>query len=305
VLLQAGGAAIGDREAPRLAADDEIAGLTRFGIFEASFAEGDSPVTGGAFQSLVGSVSPGLLHGRSPKGAREVAVDVGALPGPAHRLGDVITMTAGGPTLDVRIVGILTGTGPAAFVTTDALAGALQAEPGDEGFLISWAPTTDREAAEARLRDRLAEVGRPHKQAEVRNLERVRTYPRALATFFALLGVGSVAHLCVTAARRGRRDLAVAKALGFTRRQVRAVLAWQATIVIVVGLVAGIPLGIAAGRVTWSAVTRALRMFDEAVVSPWSLVAIALGAVAATNALAFVPGLLAARSSPARELRGE
>jgi predicted lysophospholipase L1 biosynthesis ABC-type transport system permease subunit len=97
----------------------------------------------------------------------------------------------------------------------------------------------------------------------------------------------------------------VAKALGFTRRQVRAVLAWQATIVIVVGLVAGIPLGLAAGRVTWSAVTRAMRMFDEAVVAPWSLVAIALGAVAAVNAVAIVPGWLAAHRSPGRDLRPE
>jgi hypothetical protein len=45
--------------------------------------------------------------------------------------------------------------------------------------------------------------------------------------------------------RRRRRDLALLKALGFTRRQISATIAWQATSTVAVGLLIGVPVGIA------------------------------------------------------------
>ena len=156
----------------------------------------------------------------------------------------------------VLLTAVVAGTGLAATATARRAASSLTRALEDAAVAdISIDVSNDQHLAEVAALPEVEAASTLAFVAEVRNIERVRSYPRALATFFAVLGVGSVAHLCVTAARRGRRDLAVAKALGFTRRQVRAVLAWQATIVIVVGLVAGIPLGLAAGRITWSAVT--------------------------------------------------
>ena len=43
------------------------------------------------------------------------------------------------------------------------------------------------------------------------------------------------------------------KALGFVSRQVGATVYWQATTVTLVGLVVGVPVGIALGRVIWRA----------------------------------------------------
>jgi hypothetical protein len=46
------------------------------------------------------------------------------------------------------------------------------------------------------------------------------------------------------AVRRRRRELAVFKTIGFTRRQLAATVAWQSSVWVVLGLVAGVPLGI-------------------------------------------------------------
>ena len=200
---------------------------------------------------------------------------------------------------------MITGTGPAAFVTSDALADTLQAERSDEGFLIRWTDGTDRRAAEERLASRFAEVEHPGRQGQVGNLEQVRGYPTALGVFFALLGIGSLAHLCATAVRRRRRDLAIVKALGFTRSQVRAVLTWQATTVTFVGLLVGVPAGLFVGRLSWASVTQAVRIINEPVVAAPVLLGIAAGALLTVNALALAPGWIAARRPPAHELHTE
>ena len=46
--------------------------------------------------------------------------------------------------------------------------------------------------------------------------------------------------------RRRRRDLALLKTLGFTRRQLAATVAWQASIAVALGVIVGVPLGIVA-----------------------------------------------------------
>jgi len=59
--------------------------------------------------------------------------------------------------------------------------------------------------------------------------ERVRSTPIVLAAVLAVLAIGTVAHALTTSVRRRRRDRAVLKTLGSTRRQVSGAVAWQAT----------------------------------------------------------------------------
>jgi predicted lysophospholipase L1 biosynthesis ABC-type transport system permease subunit len=105
--------------------------------------------------------------------------------------------------------------------------------------------------------------------------------------------------------RRRRRDLAVLKTLGFTRRQVSGSVAWQATTIGVLALVVGIPLGLALGRVGWTLLAHELGVVAEPV---WPVAAAVLAVpvtLALVNLLAFVPGRLAARTRPAVVLRSE
>ena len=74
----------------------------------------------------------------------------------------------------------------------------------------------------------------------------------------AIAALASLALALTSAVRGRRRQLALLKALGFTRRQVSATVAWQATTVLAVGLVVGVPLGIVLGRVLWDQFARQL-----------------------------------------------
>src|SRR6202011_4906897 len=56
----------------------------------------------------------------------------------------------------------------------------------------------------------------------------------------------------LTSTRRRRRDLAVLKTLGLLRPQVLGVVLWQACALTAVALLAGLPLGIMAGRWSWT-----------------------------------------------------
>lgn len=75
--------------------------------------------------------------------------------------------------------------------------------------------------------------------AEIVNYKTMGSTPAILA--FGL-GVGAVTALGLTlvaSVRRRRRDLALLKTLGFVKRHVAAVVAWQASVAAVVGIVAG------------------------------------------------------------------
>ena len=137
------------------------------------------------------------------------------------------------------------------------------------------------------------------------NYERVRSTPLLLAGVLAALAIATVAHALVTAVRRRRRDFALLKTLGFTRRQVSASVAWQATTFGVVALLVGVPLGIVVGRWAWTTLADDLGTVAEPVV-PALAVALALPLILViANLLAYVPGRIAADLRPAAVLRSE
>ncbi len=123
--------------------------------------------------------------------------------------------------------------------------------------------------------------------------------------FLLALAVGALAHVTSSVLRRRRGELAVLGALGFTPRQVRACLAWQATFLAVIGVVVGVPLGILAGRTVWRLVTDATPMVYVEPIAALALVLIVPFALVIANVLAAVPGRRAARLRPAEVLRTE
>ena len=94
----------------------------------------------------------------------------------------------------------------------------------------------------------------------------------------------------VVVLRRRRRDLAVMQAVGFSGRQVLGSVGVQATTIALVGLVAGIPLGLAIGRTGWRLTATALGVAAPPAL-PWlGLITISLLTVLAVNLLALGPG---------------
>jgi ABC-type lipoprotein release transport system permease subunit len=141
--------------------------------------------------------------------------------------------------------------------------------------------------------------------ADVENLRRVSALPSVLAALFAAVALLTVGHMLVSSVRRRRHDVAILRTMGFVRRQVASAVAWQATTVALVGLVVGIPLGVAAGRWTWGLVASQLGVRDQPVVPVLVVAVVVAGSLVAANAVASVPGLVAARTRPAEILRTE
>src|SRR5262245_42952396 len=175
---------------------------------------------------------------------------------------------------------------------------------------MRWKPGADAAAAEKRADEflppeQIAEGQRAALPAAVRGLRDLRALPSVLALFFALLAIATVAHALVTTVRRRRGDLAVLRSIGFTRRDARVAIAWQATVLAIAGLVVGVPLGIIVGRVAWKQLANS---FPLVYVPPLALVAVLVVvpiAIAVANAVAAGPAHAATRIRPASVLRSE
>jgi hypothetical protein len=145
----------------------------------------------------------------------------------------------------------------------------------------------------------------PQRPNDVTSYDRVARTPLVLAALLALLALATATHVLVTSVRRRRRELAVLKTLGFTRRQVSTSVAAQATTMIGVAALIALPLGIVVGQWAWGATARWLGIPEEPVTPIGILTVTALGAVLLANVIAFAPGRLAARIRPSLALRAE
>ena len=79
-----------------------------------------------------------------------------------------------------------------------------------------------------------------------------------LAAILAAGAIGALGLTLVASVRRRRREFALLKALGFTQRQLAATVAWQSSVSAAVGVIFGLPLGIALGRWLWTLFARGI-----------------------------------------------
>ncbi len=141
--------------------------------------------------------------------------------------------------------------------------------------------------------------------AEIVNYRTMGSTPALLGAALAAGAVVALGLTLIASVRRRRRDLALFKTLGFTRRQLAATVAWQASISVVLGIIIGIPVGIVIGRVLWDQFAQALHVVPDATVPAFTIALIAVGALVLTNLVAAIPGRQAARTKTAVLLRAE
>ena len=118
-----------------------------------------------------------------------------------------------------------------------------------------------------------------------------------------MFGVATLVHLLLVSVARRRTEAGLLKVLGFVRRQVAAVVCWQATTVALVGIAIGAPVGVAAGRALWRMFATNFGVVPVEVVEPLPLAALVTGVLVVANLVAAIPALLAARSHPDELLR--
>ena len=145
----------------------------------------------------------------------------------------------------------------------------------------------------------------PQRPAEIVNYRAMGTTPGLLAGGLAVGAVAALGLTLVASVRQRRRELALLKSFGFTQRQLAAAVAWQSTVIVVIGLVAGIPLGIALGRFLWQLFAHQLSAVVDPTIPAWPIFLVAVGALVLANLVAALPGRSAARTPTALVLRVE
>jgi hypothetical protein len=145
----------------------------------------------------------------------------------------------------------------------------------------------------------------PDPMPQVQIVKDVAVLPLALSGFLALLAAGAVGHALAIAVRRRRRELAVLRALGLTRRQARMVVVTHGSVLGGIGLAVGVPLGIVLGRGLWRAVAEFTPLAYRPPLAILALLLIGPVTVLAANLLAVWPGQRAVGLRPAQVLHTE
>jgi hypothetical protein len=145
----------------------------------------------------------------------------------------------------------------------------------------------------------------PQQGAPVINASQMGSQPLALAIGVAIAAMLALGLTILASVRERRRDLALLKALGLRSRQIRAVVGWQTTTILLIAIAVGVPLGIAAGNWLWTSFANSLGVVPLPVVPAAELVAGVAALLVAGNLLALWPAHLAARIAPAATFRTE
>jgi len=273
------------------------------------------PVTAFGYTPLHGTIQPEITQGHAPHNARELALGLVTLNTLGKHIGDIVHAAGPNAKFGYKIVGqVVVPT----LVPTQPLAdGAIFTEAGlqrifdptnaNRYLLVRFAPNTNPTAIERRIatNPQLSSPTRPTVPAEVARLRQINWFPTTLAALLAGLALLAVGHALITAVRRRRRDLALLKTLGFTRHQVRATVAWQATALATIGLIVGIPTGLILGKLVWRLVADSVGVSTTAAVPRLALLLLVPCVVLLSNLIAYIPARAAAHTRPAVALRTE
>lgn len=180
--------------------------------------------------------------------------------------------------------------------------------PGTDGFpslYITVAPGVDEAALLEDLEREFGFATGPVAPPVIANLDLVEQAPYLLAAYLAVLAVAVSAHAVLMTIRQRRGELAVLKTLGFARRQVASTVMAQSLTIGVIGTLAGVPAGLAIGRLAWRLVAGGLGFAVDPKNPLGPLAAVGPGALLLVVLIAAGPAWWIARTRPALALRTE
>lgn len=275
---------------------------------------GGDPLRAAALETTSGSMALTLVEGRLPDTDSELAL----APATASELGvgvdDVVEVDdpAGGRPRSLTVVGTVVAppiddVPRVAVLSPEGLAALAQSEPAVY-TAIRYEPAADQaevEAALERLGYRFTRSTRPTAPSEVEQVRAVSALLVALVALLALLGAMGLLHFLSTSIRRRAGDLAVLKALGFVKRDIRRSVVWQAVAAAGAGLMFGLPAGVVVGRVSWLLVVGPLDIIDDPA-TPWALGALVVViSLAGAAVLGVGPGWVASHRRTVDVLRSQ
>jgi ABC-type antimicrobial peptide transport system permease subunit len=264
---------------------------------------------------------PPVVEGRVPTKPGEIALGPKTLRRIHKSVGDVVQLSVVGVEprpfvvvgkMIIPTVGHTANLGEGSFVTPDTVKiffpdfnlvdlrdeFAVRLKPGVEALRVL-------KRLEARLKEFGASVSPPSTPGDLLNFGRSANLPYILSGLLGLLGLATLAHALITSINRRRRDLAICKTLGFTRREVARTVAWQSSTFIVISLTLGLLFGTIIGRWLWGAYATQLGVLSVPRVPTLAIILIVPIAAVLANGLALWPARSAARTRPALVLRTE
>ena len=289
------------------------------------------PVLG---QRVGASVGPPVLSGHGLTSPRQIVLGGATLSSLHGRLGETITVTIPGSkprrleivgTATMPTIGAQIG-GQHPTMGTGALVSSTLIPPSDSNpnGVTPTGPSADlvrlRGGADAttslRSLGRIAQelslptnygvtLLRVQRPAEIINYRSMGTIPAFLGAGLAGGAVVALGLTLVASVRRRRRNLALLKTFGFTRRQLAATVAWQSSVAVGLGAVVGIPLGIVLGRFLWDVFAHEINAVPAPSVPSVTIALIAVAALVLANVVAALPGRIAADTPTALLLRAE
>jgi hypothetical protein len=269
-----------------------------------------------AFDPIHGSVHLTVVEGSWPRTDGEIALGGRSMRAAGTGIGQKVTVVGGGHSETLTVVGRIVvpeggfgpGLGEGGGMTFTGLRRFFP-DAAPNAFPVRLVPGASTASVTARLNHEMAPFGGSvadlHDTPNISNLKRIESLPLLLAGLLALAGAATLMHTLISSIRRRRRDLAILKTLGFVRGQVSAAVAWQATTLVLLALLIGIPLGIAAGRWGWNFFANQLGIVPEPQVSMVPLLVAIPATVLLANVIAVLPGRAASRVSAASVLRSE
>jgi hypothetical protein len=288
------------------------------------------PVRAIAFRAVRGPVLLSTVAGPVPAAARQISLGPTTMREAGAHVGSTVQVTVTAPagmarTASFTVVGQASfpsdfgtgGLGTGAAITIAGYFGAqCPAGPGRRACLSAASQGVDYlllaragpgPAGQAALARQVARyrtlASRPAVPTALVNFGVSVNFPALVGVVLALFGVATMIHLLLVSVGRRRREAGLLKVLGFCRAQVAAVVSWQATTVALVGLATGLPLGIAAGRLTWRAFAGSLGAVSVPVVPAGLLGVLAASILITANVLAVGPAVMASRARPGDLIR--
>ena len=295
----------------RLAA---IIGITWAGIKNDSQVIPGREFTLVSFEAPADEVTPGVItSGRPPVAGDEIALGRASMRDLGVGIGDTVVLPTGdGPSPPLEVVGEVVvndgmsarpGFGGVVVPTTfdELVPGVLS-----QSYAVWIADDADRVATLEALRGAFpTTMFEPRPPQQILNLDLIANQPVMMALVVGLLAGAALIHALVTSIRHNRRQIAVLRTIGFTRRQVASTVGWHASLLAVAALVVGVPLGVIAGRATWAIIGDRLGLTAPPVTPLAALVVVTAVVLIVANVAAAVPGAIAARISPSTTLRTE
>jgi hypothetical protein len=314
-----------------------VTAWSQFGFSQVAIDGQEIPVMG--LQRERGSVEPPTTSGHPIAGPGEIELGTATLRQLRKHIGDTVRVGTGTTARELTITGTVTlpsfgliladhvSLGRGAMLLDSTLlaiqgttvggaaqraASAVPAYPS--AVAIDMAPGS---SADARLLVRRVTSADPdgmpgstyslgpERGAAILNASSMSSQPLTLALALTAAAVLALALAVLASVRQRRRQLAMLKTLGLRRRQLRAIVAWQASTILVIAALAGIPLGVAAGHWAWTNFAGTVGFVPVTVVPVPALLLGLLALLAAGNLLAAVPAAVAARTPPAAALRAE